>query len=158
METRDEKLYDRQNLLRLTLGNEEAAEWIQLGRAYIHLFDDIIDENLAEGGDRKQGVQRLLKMAAMALELYSHSWYRKNCFHLAPVMLLANVNFADSIDWEKSQVDWQRQVSDWFRHGWLDAVMMTAYLCGGYDHLASISKLFKQIAWEQHHDAEGNPI
>lgn len=158
METDDSKLYHRENLLRLTKGNETAADWIAMGRVYIHLLDDIIDEDLAPNGDRKQGIQRVLRLAAMALELYSHPWFRQNALLLSSVMLIANVNFADSVDWEQATEDWKRQWSDWSRHGWLDAVLLTAYLCGGYEHMASMSKAVRQIAWEQHHDETGKVV
>lgn len=158
METSDAKLYERRTLLNLTCGNEEAASWIVLGREYIHLYDDIIDENLLGNGDKNQGVQRLIRLAAMAIELYTHTWFKKNSLLLSSVMMISNLHFSDSVEWEKSDIPWQRQCSDWFRHGWLDAVMLTAYLCGGYEHASKHSKCFKQIAWEQHHDEKGNPV
>ena len=155
---KDEVMYDKQNLLELTCGNEEAADWIIMGREYIHLYDDIVDENMIPGGDLEQGKIRVLRMAGLALELYTHKWFQRNALLLSPVMLMANFHYADSVEWEKSDVAWKRQASDWYRHGWLDAVLLTAYLCGGYDHASKMSKAFKQIAWSQHHDENGNPV
>jgi hypothetical protein len=155
------RLYGDEYLEKVTCGNREAAQWLRLGREYVHLFDDIVDEGCVLGVDL-QTVERtkhaVIRMAGMALELYTHPWFRRYSDFLMPVMLLANVNYGDSVAWEGADEKWKREASDWIRHGWLEAVKMTAYLCGGYEHTAQFSRACWEIAYRMHHDEKGLPV
>jgi hypothetical protein len=152
-EAQESQFYDRENLLRLTNGNELAADFIGLGRVYAHLMDDIIDEQLS----RQESNRMVLRMGAMALELYSHPFYQRNVSALFPVMIRSQSAYLDSCEWEKED-GWKKAYSDWARHSWLEVVLMTAYICGGWEHMRKFEPAARLASYALHHDEKGRPV
>lgn len=145
---------DQQTAHRICNGSEEAFDWMQMGRIYIHEIDDLIDEDIARGAHHAQAAQRVCRIGAIALDLYTHSFFLKNAAALKAAMMLNTINYADSVAWEDSKVDWQRQFSDWSRHGWIDVCLTIARICGGYDHAKAISLELRTNSYVDHHDKE----
>lgn len=145
---------DQQALLRLTNGNAEAQEWIQLGRLYIHEADDLIDEDVAAGNVRS-AADRACRLGAMALDLYTHPFFLKNMAALKYAMLRNLHNYRDSVTWENSVVQWQNQFSDWARHGWLDVCITVGDICGGYDNTCNETLEMRALSYADHHKETG---
>lgn len=147
----DNRTLDIAALQRVCCGNQEAMEWIQIGRDYVHEIDDLIDEDIPKG----QGADRVCRIGAMALRLYMHPFFAKHPQALGAAMLVNTINYRDSVKLEKSTVQWQRNYSDWARHGWLDVCKVVAAICGGYDNVANVSLEMLAVAYANHHDDKG---
>lgn len=145
---------DQEQIVRLCRGNKEAIHWIQLGRRYVHEIDDLIDEDIPNA-NRTMGSERVCRIGALALELYTHPFFVRNSTMLATAMLTNTNNYADSVMWEKSKHQWQSGFSDWARHGWLSVVLVVAYICGGYSNMRSESAELWALAYADHHDEKG---
>lgn len=142
---------DARALNRCCLGNQEAIGFLWLWRQYVHAIDDIVD------GDAP-GAEFLLRTFALAATLYSHPFYLKNLPALRQVVYNCTNAYADSVDWEKSPIDWQRTWSDHYRHFGAEMVLAVAQICGGYEHMRSISPELRVICWVEHHTTEGAPV
>lgn len=130
---------------------------MQIGRAYIHEIDDLIDVDIPKG-DKVRGAERACRIGALALALYTHPFFVKHSQALGGAMLVNTINYRDSVRFEASTVPWQRNYSDWARHGWLDVCKLVAALCpGGYDVAAAESPAMIAVAYANHHDGEGKP-
>ncbi len=148
---------EREQVFRLCRGNPEAADWIQLGRLYCHEIDDLIDLDLPNG-DRANGAERLCRIGAMAIALYTHPFFVKHAGQLGDAMLTNTNNYAQSVAWEKSPIEWQRQFSDWARHGWINVLLTVAGICGGYMNMRAESGELWEYAYTAHHDEKGEAI
>jgi hypothetical protein len=135
-------------LLKLT-GDAEAVDWLVRYNAYAHLLDDLVD------GDRP--AKDALEFGRMALELYSHPFWRKHSQRLYSVARLCHSNYEDSVHWETSPVEWQRTEADVIRHCGSDMVRAVVDLCAGYPALREISPILRIIGYEDHHDTDGQP-
>lgn len=142
--------------MRICRGNAEAADWMQLGRLYCHEIDDLIDIDLPRG-DRGKGAERLCRIGAMALALYTHPFFLKHAGQLSTAMLINTTNYADSVRWENSPVEWQKQFSDWARHGWINILLAIAEICGGYANMRAEADELWEYAYNEHHDEKGQP-
>ena len=139
---------DWQALERCTLGNREAIEFLQLWRKYVHDIDDIID------GDRTEA-EFVLATFASAAALYSHPFYLKNIAALRAVVFNVTNGYADSVAWEHSDKPWQREFADHYRHAGAEMALAVAGICGGYDHMRSLSLELRIACYTAHHTAEG---
>ena len=140
---------DRETVIRICQGNTEALDWIQLGRLYCHEIDDLIDE----GHSKIEKAERVCKIGAMALQLYTHPFFLKNLHVLRSHMMLNTSNYLDSVKWEEGN-GWQKSFSDWFRHGWVDIVLVVAEICGGYANMRNESQELRTMSYHAHHDGE----
>lgn len=145
---------DHDQIIRLCRGNKEAIHWVQIGRNYVHEIDDLIDDDIPNA-NRSGGAERACRIGVLALELYTHPFFVKNSTMLATAMLTNTNNYADSVLWEKSDRQWQRGFSDWARHGWLDVVLVVAYICGGHFNMRSESAELRALSYSDHHDEKG---
>lgn len=133
---------------RICNGNTEAEQWIQLMRLYVHLIDDIIDEDLVKL-DRARGAKRICQMGVMALSLFTAPFFLKNSAALSTIITSMTVAYWDSVGWE-AETGWKRDCSNWIRHGHIEVCIIIACICGGYEHATSVSKELRQLAHELH--------
>jgi hypothetical protein len=143
-------------VIRICRGNKEAEQWMQLIRIYVHLVDDIIDEDIASA-NRQRGTERMCALGALNMRLHTHPFFLQNGAALHTAMLSNIVAYADSVAWE-NETGWKKTCSDWLRHGSIEIVMIIAAICGGYEHMRSVSQELRTLAYEKHHDANGNAI
>lgn len=141
---------------KICAGDAEAEDWMQGIRAYCHLSDDIVDEDLAPEHKRR-GTERLCSLGALHLKLLAHPFYRKHQGPLHGAMLSNLVAYADSVAWE-GESGWKGTCADWLRHGGIEIVMIIAAAVGGYEHMRSFSQELRTLAYDLHHDEEGKPI
>lgn len=146
---------DHEAIVRICNGNREALHWIQLGRAYVHEGDDQIDE---ETTDKIAAAKRGCKLAAMALELYTHPFFLKNMAALKAVLLLNFHYYKDSVLWEESQVQWQSNFADWARHSWLMVCLAVGDICAGYDQTSNESPEMHTMSYVNHHGIDGGKL
>lgn len=145
---------NHEQVVRLCRGNIEAIDWIQIGHRYIHEIDDLIDEDLPQA-NRVRGAERVCRIGAIAIQLYTHPFFIKNGAALSQAMLTNTNNYADSVRWEQSEIPWQRNFSDWARHGWIDVALIVAYICGGWENMRNEAAELRALSYIDHHDDRG---
>ncbi len=171
---------DQEALKRCCLGNTEAMDFLALWSDYVNLVDDIVDEDLAvgrvtpcapsdttggEGGHgvtrptwSLRGAERVCRMGALAIMVYSHPFYLKNLAALRQIALNCTNAYMDSVRFEKSTQAWQRDWADHYRHFGSEMVIAVAGICGGYAQMRAVSETLRVICWQSHHDAEGKVV
>lgn len=147
---------DKELAVRICNDNQEAKEWLEMLRVFVHVSDDIVDVDVP-AASQTSAVERLCFIAALQLKMYTHPFFLKN-MHALHGAMLSNLNaYADSVIWEKEN-GWRKTCSDWLRHGGIEVVMIIAAITGGYDNMRSVSQELRSLAYDLHHDKEGNVI
>jgi hypothetical protein len=141
---------------RVCAGDAQAEDWMQGLRAYVHLSDDIVDEDLAPE-HKVRGAERLCQLSALSIKLCTHPFFLKHQGPLHGAMLSNLVAYADSVQWE-TEPGWKGTCADWLRHGGIEVVMIIAAAVGGYEHMRSFSQELRTLAYDLHHDEEGKPV
>lgn len=136
---------------KVTRGNREAMDWLaNWWSLYVHQIDDIID------GERTTA-EEILATFALAIGVYSHPFYLQHLVALRQLVLNVTNLYADSVQFERSDVAWQREWSDHNRHAGQELVLAVACICGGYQHMRTISAEQRVMCHSDHHDREGKP-
>ena len=139
-------------LERCCLGDREAMEFLLLWRAYVHNVDDIIDQDTSEMEEPRRA-EFILKTFALAIRLYSHPFYLRNIQALRAVAYSITNAYADSVLFERvSSVEcrgeeWKQQWADHHRHAGAEMVLAVAQICGGYDHVRTLSPELRAVGW-----------
>lgn len=131
-------------------GNELALEFLGLFHPYVHRIDDFID-------NREQDPQKFLSILIDANIVYSCPFYVQHAIRLSPIVANLTNTFADSLAWEGDKKEWKRQWADVMRFSGNEMVLAVAMICGGYEHMRSISLVLKELVWMCHH-LDGKPI
>lgn len=126
-------------------------QFVLLWRKYVHEIDDIID------GDRPQP-EAILGTFALAATLYSHPFYLRHLPALRQIVYNCTNAYADSVAWESSPVEWRRAWADHYRHFGAEMVLAVAGICGGYEHIRSISPELRVVCWNEHHTPDGQAV
>lgn len=142
--------FDQHALEHACLGNPAAMAWLRLWREYVHAIDDIEDEETTPEFRQRTFV--------LALELYTHPFFRQHEERLKQVVLNCTNAYADTLAWEKSPIEWQRQFADHYRHFGAEMVIAVAQICGGYDHARGFSLELRTVCWLEHHNKDGKPV
>lgn len=146
------KNMDEQLLRRVCCNNAEAMDFLaHWWSPYVHEIDDIVD------GERT-APREVLATFARAAGLFSHSFYLRNMLALRQLVLTVTVLYADSVEFERSNVAWQKEWADHNRHAGMEMVVAVAMICGGYEHGAAISREQRVICWQEHHDRNGKAV
>jgi hypothetical protein len=132
-------------------GNEEAVQFLLLWSEYAHGIDDIVDMDRTD-------TEFVIATFGLANRLYSHPFYLAHYRELGLVVQLVTNAYADAEAMKASQYEWKRQTSDVLRHAGAEMLRAVVYLCGGYEHLRGLSERFHEVAYYEHHDAEGKPV
>ena len=130
-------------------GDAQAEAWLVKWTAYVHLVDDIVDEDM----DKVTRGAQVCAMGATALELYSHPFYLANVARLGQVALNCTNAFADVIPWEAWEgVDgkWKERFADVYRHFGCEMVLAVASIKGGYNLMRAISEQLRVMCWTDH--------
>lgn len=139
-------------LERCCLGNPEAKRFLIAWSQYVHAIDDLID------GAERPAPEALLQTFAKAIAVYSDPFYLQHIEALRQVAVSATNLYADSVAWEQSPMPWHRHFADWARHAGAEMVLAVAHLCGGYEHMRSLSLELRTICYLQHHDLKGDAV
>jgi len=134
----------------LCCGNQQAREFLTFWREYVHQIDDIID------GDTK-GPEAILNAFMLAAFVYSQPFYLQNIGALRQIAVNCTNAYADSVKWEKTE-GWRGQFADHYRHFASEMVLAVASICGGYAHMRAISPVLREMGWNEHHNAKGEPV
>lgn len=136
--------------LRVTCGNESAADFLKHWSAYVHGIDDIIDEDVSN--------EAILETFMLAAFVYTHPFFVANLMALRQIAINCTNAYADTVAWEKSEEAWKQNFSDHYRHFGAEMVVAVAALCGGYRHARQVSPTLREICWTEHHNAKGEVV
>lgn len=121
--------------LKAANGNEQAAMFLVAYVRYCHLLDDIVDK------DKEVTDERLVKES---LDLLGHfgcnPWVMANFTRLWPLVVSAGNGWLDANRMVKSADARVRLSSDTVKGLYHELVYVTAYICGGHEHMREISK------------------
>ena len=149
---------DQLALQRCCCNDPLAMDWLgRVWREYVHAVDDDDDEPNRTPVDR-------CRTHALAIEVFNHPFYIAHREQLLPLIRATNNAYADSVQWEKSNVKWQADFADVYRHFASEIVLAVAEICGnerlngqGYAHKRSISMELRTICHYEHHNQNGEP-
>lgn len=151
-------------LARCCCGQSSAMQWLALWREFVNAVDDIEDEPFLKAGERPEAIgdrattpEFRMRAWVLALELYTHPFFRANEARLKQVVLNCTNAYADVLKWEQSEVQWQKEFVDVYRHFGAEMVIAVAQICGGWDHARSLSEDQRTVNYLEHHDADGKP-
>lgn len=131
--------------LEITRGDGPAADFLEAYQQRCHYVDDLCDEP-----GRGLDAAPLLAQheSAWLLALTANPWFAAHKAALVPLMLLAASAWADSNDLRKSADAPVRRAADVVKGLWHEVIFLTAWLCGGWDHLRSISAKFREYDYD----------
>jgi hypothetical protein len=129
----------------------EAARFVNAAGHWFHGIDDIVD-------NREWPADQKIRNSFIGAALFSSNFYQQHAKELFPVIMLIANAYADSVEWEKSDVEWQRRQADVLRNCGNDILLAVVGIVGGYDAMREISLLVRENSHYRHHDERGNPI
>lgn len=142
--------------IELCKGNQSAMHFCDLWYRYCHGIDDLID-TLRDGRPRMSKDQ-MVGLFFQAALLYGSEFFVNNRDALLPIVLLVTNTYRDSIAWEHASTSHLRQMADIFRTCGNEMYVMVALICGGEEHMRTMSMKIKERDWLGQHDREGNPV
>jgi len=141
---------------RISKGNVEAKIFLDLWFKYCHACDDLLDTR--EDGRPTMSAEAILETFIMAALLFNCAFFVQHRAMLFPIVLTVTNMYADSVAWEKSPQKHRRTMADVMRTCGDEMTFMVALICGGWQHMRTLSPEIRDIDWVKQHDADGNPI
>lgn len=135
--------------LHITNGNESAAQFLSVWDDLLEAVDDVVDEQTPP--------EFKIRTAELFNRAYSHPFYLAHIRELSILVSLVNNAYADSEECAKSNLAWKKELGDVLRHSSAEVTRAVALLCGGYDHLRSISMKLHEACYYRHHKPDGTP-
>jgi len=142
--------------IELCRGNQDAMHFCDLWYRYCHGIDDLID-TLRDGRPRMSKDQ-MVGLFFQAALLYGSTFYVQNRDALLPIVLDITDTYRNSIAWEHASAKHLRQMADVFRTCGNRMYSMVALLCGGEQHMRTMSLKITERDFILQHDAAGNPV
>jgi hypothetical protein len=131
--------------------NPDAWLWLMAWHEYAHGIDDVVDGT-------PKGVAPVIRGHWEARKLYSLPFYIRHQAVLDAVLDVVTHMYADSVEWETSDVERHRRMADVLRFAGNCVVVAVARLCGwGWNEQRMVSLLLWDMSWRSHHNAEGAP-
>lgn len=136
-------------------GDSDAMLFCGLWFGYCHAIDDLIDN--MEDGRATTRPEEILKMLVTAAVIYNSNFYRRHQEQLFPMVISITNAYADSVAWERSPCKSHRVIADVLRCVGNEMFFMVALLCGGYDHMRTMSPKIRDRSWRLQHDDQDRP-
>jgi len=124
-------------------GNAEAFEFCAAFAEWCHWIDDCIDKDhlcLPETAIR-------VNLRAF-LAFSSNAFFQRHKECLTPLIVQAFRSYADSNGWEKRMDVRDRRAADVLKGYYHEVLWHTAYLAGGWEHLAFITKKYRSYDYD----------
>lgn len=122
-------------------------------RVYLHLaheIDDVIDADTSK--------EKLLRVFLLMLSFCSlNVFYLAHREQLYPLLAVSLSRYATSVGWEGSESERERHIADHLRSDGAMLIEYVALLCGGIEHMRSISPLVWTDSWACHHTKDNQP-
>lgn len=130
-------------------GDEKAAHFLMVWDDLLEAVDDTVDE--------QTNPELKIRTAQRFLEAYTHPFFLEHVQELRVLVALINNAYADSEDCAQSKLPWKKELWDVLRHSSGEMTRAVALICGGYDHLRSISMKLHEGCHYKHHQPDGTP-
>lgn len=130
-------------------GNEMAASFLMAWDDLLEAVDDTVDE--------VTNAEFKIRTAQRFIQAYSHPFFLEHVRELSMLVSLINNAYADSEDCAKSNLPWKKELGDVLRHSSGEMTRAVALICGGFDHLRSISMKMHEGCYYKHHQPDGTP-
>lgn len=129
---------------RAVQGSDDAYRFLFGWHHLCHAIDDIIDGDVPAERIKEE----LLATFVYAKDLYSTAFYRQFTAELSGMIDAIFNAYADSVKWENNaQVElWKQEQADILRSQGCDMILLVAKLCGGYDHMRSLSEAVRELS------------
>lgn len=130
----------------------DALEFVIHYKEYIHAIDDLIDSN-----DRPTP-EEILAVFSKAAHVFSLPFWKSNAHMLFMVEQIINNEYADSVNWEKSEVKWKVSDANALRHTGINMFFAVILLTHGRDTLRDISLAFREQCHLLHTNESGEGV
>ncbi len=130
-------------------GDRDAMICCNLFYTYAHGIDSLIDDK--EDGRPIMSNEEIIKLFVNSAFLFNCPFFKKHSEVLLGTVLSVTNTWADSVAWEKSPIDHRRLIADVLRCVGNEFFFMIAMLCGGWDHLRSVSGRIRETDWIKQH-------
>jgi hypothetical protein len=120
---------------------------------YCHLIDDVIDVK-----EIRDNPQSILKVTHLALDIYSSQFFRDNVSLLHPIILMIHNTYADSVEWEHSEIKWKATQADTLRCFGNEIILVLIERVFGYDKMREFSTKIREGSYKRHHTEDGKQI
>jgi hypothetical protein len=116
-------------VLKATAGNQDAACFLETIVNVLHFWDDLIDR------DKPLTDEHINKSMWLALvTLPRNRFYQSNFSELNPILCIAIQNWIVANRFENTGSDHEKTIAFIIRSSYVDLVIHTATLCGGFEH------------------------
>src|SRR5690349_6944556 len=117
----------REEAIKVTNGNELAADFVVAFVAYCHLLDDVVDQ------DKPTPDTRLIKESLTFIEsLLVNPWVKERQALLWPLIVTSFNAWLDANEWERNGTDEKKRDADVVKGVYHEVVWFVSYLCGGW--------------------------
>jgi hypothetical protein len=140
---------------RICCGDASAMSFNDLWFSYAHGIDDAVDQ---ERDGTAMSVEQLIELFALAACVYNHPFYVKHREMLFPIVLQITNAYADSVKWELSPVRHRRTIANVLSAVGDEMYFAVSMLCGGWQHMRSISAEIRERDYVNQHDANGERL
>jgi hypothetical protein len=135
---------DKKFLLKVCMGEAQAANFLFAFFAACHLWDDLIDKDKDITDDR---INRAFW--AFIVDIPLNPWYQRNILAIHPVMVNAIQEWMVANKLEKSD---RQDIAYTLRCSIVSVVHQAAYICGGYDWAIEIGEEIRRYAQSETYD------
>jgi hypothetical protein len=139
----------------LCKGNQAAMSFCNQWYHYCHGIDDLIDTQL--DGRPRMSKDQMIGLFFKAALLYSSDFFIANRDALLPLVLDITDTYRNSVEWERSSEAHLRAMADVFRTCGNRIFTMVALLCGGEQHMRTMSMRITERDFVLQHNADGSP-
>lgn len=134
----------QEQLLEVTKGDENAANFLAAFQDKAHLLDDVLDQDHPRSPD-----EHYMTELNWLLTLTSNPFVQQHSAKLVPVMALGINAWADSNVMQKSVKRRDRMAADVVKGFYHEILWLVALICGGYDHMRVVSLKYRNYNFEE---------
>ena len=134
----------------LCCGNPDAMAFCDLWHHYCHGIDDLIDT--MKDGRPVMNQDQIIGLFFHAAVLYNSPFFVAHRTLLFPIVLDITATYSDSVAWEKSPKSHLRLIADVLRTCGGQMYFMVALICGGPEHMRTMSRKIRERDWLSQHN------
>ena len=134
----------------LCQNNHDAMQFCDLWHHYVHGIDDLIDT--MQDGRPIMSQDQIIGLFFHAAVLYNSAFFVSHRNLLFPIVLDITATYSDSVAWEKSPKSHLRLIADVLRTCGGQMYFMVALICGGPEHMRTMSRKIRERDWLSQHN------
>jgi hypothetical protein len=122
----------------LTRGNADAERFVAAFVEHCHMLDDLVDRDNPCDDERM-----IASEIRWVMELTGNPFFLANRAFLVPLIVQGFNAWLDSNDWQQSDDPQKQRDADVLKGLYHEVIYQVAFLCGGWDHLRSITSTYR---------------